>query len=427
MLYKDYVKCRRDYQEKGALFLINKKHCCLYYKPGKGKTYPAVDAMKVIDYHMKGEARVLILSSADAIKNMWKAEIEPQNILPKHTTMMSLSMGIQDARKKELLKQHWDIVVVDECHKIKSHNAKASKLVYALSNKTPYVWGLSGTPRGNNDIDIYCQFHNMCVGNWGEINYTTFINNCCDIEKKFFGDRTVVLPTGITESFRNAWDKQVNEFTQRIGYDDDELIEPIINPVLFDYKETPEYKEAMTGILQIKDYETTMTKLSAIQKLHQIVNGFVYLEDNNENRIVHNIEHNKKLDWLHENLKHKSTIVYRFEEDKNKIEEQLKKDNRTFTDVVEDFKNDKADILLLQCSRCESFNLQCCKNMIFYTLDYSYIKYNQMFHRIWRTGQTEQVEIDVLLFNNSIEMKIWNAVQNKEKLADLFMLIKKGV
>ena len=65
-----------------------------------------------------------------------------------------------------------------------------------------------------------------------------------------------------------------------------------------------------------------------------------------------------------------------------------------------------------------------CNRIIFYTLDYSFIKYNQMLHRVWRMGQTDQVNIDILTFKDTIETKIWNTVKNKEKLANLFMSIK---
>ena len=98
-----------------------------------------------------------------------------------------------------------------------------------------------------------------------------------------------------------------------------------------------------------------------------------------------------------------------------------------FSDTTEDineFKAGKSKILLLQCSRCESFNLQMCSNVIFYTLDYSYIKYVQMLHRVYRRGQENEISIKVLCFNNSIETKIWSTVSNKQKLADLFMSVK---
>lgn len=47
-----------------------------------------------------------------------------------------------------------------------------------------------------------------------------------------------------------------------------------------------------------------------------------------------------------------------------------------------------------------------------------------MLHRVWRMGQTKPVIIDVLIFKDTVESNIWKAVQNKERLAQLFMSIK---
>lgn len=426
MLYSEYLTQRRDYQEEGYLFLLEQKHCCLYYKPGKGKTYPAVDALREVDKSKNYEARVLILSTADAIKNMWNAEIVPQNILPKNTVLMSLNAAIQEKTKLKLLGIKWDVIVIDECHKIKSHNSKSSKLVYMLSRRTEYVWGLSGTPRGNNDIDIYCQFHNMCVSDWGKITYTQFVNQCCDVDKQFFRGQMVTVPIAINAKYKAGWERNIAMYTQRVGYNEEDAMPDLnVNVVNIPYVASKEYLQAEDDIIAIPGYESTMTKLAAIQKLHQAVNGFLYLYNDDGERITYRIERNKKLDWLRSNMPNKPTvIVYRFEQDLKDLQTELTIAGCTFTEIVEDFKLGKANILLLQCSRCESFNLQMCNNMIFYTMDYSYIKYNQMIHRIWRMGQEKDVKITVLIFEDTVETKVWNAVKNKERLADLFMSIK---
>lgn len=426
MLYSEYLTQRRDYQEEGYLFLLEQKHCCLYYKPGKGKTYPAVDALREVDKSKNYEAKVLILSTADAIKNMWNAEIVPQNILPKNTVLMSLNAAIQEKTKLKLSGIKWDVIVIDECHKIKSHNSKSSKLVYMLSKRTEYVWGLSGTPRGNNDIDIYCQFHNMCVSDWGKITYTQFVNQCCDVDKQFFRGQMVTVPIAINAKYKAGWERNIAMYTQRVGYNEDDAMPDLnVNVVNIPYVASKEYLQAEDDIIAIPGYESTMTKLAAIQKLHQAVNGFLYLYNDDDERITYRIERNKKLDWLRSNMPNKPTvIVYRFEQDLKDLQTELTIAGCTFTEIVEDFKLGKANILLLQCSRCESFNLQMCSNMIFYTMDYSYIKYNQMIHRIWRMGQEKDVKITVLVFEDTIETKVWNAVKNKERLADLFMSLK---
>ena len=734
MTYREYLNCKKPYQEYGSLFLLERKHACLYYKPGKGKTFPCIDAVREIDKSKNGKANVLVLSTADAIKNMWNAEIVPQNILPENTILMSFNSAIQEQRKQSLLKIKWDVIVIDEClpgyveiltnegykrldtlnkteliaqytdageiefvkpieyieqnyddllyefnykhnrslpmtknhvqpfyingrieehyakemyssanasvifagngcgqeitlstleklaiamqadgstcytskkdakkgltrwavdlrksrktellnkylnelhieskywkdgtvqtfllpdtitkvlsdtfdftkfskekavsfideiikwdgyrngnnidyksivkgnadfvcavatlagysshivevtdkrfdyanvqyrvcihvenirncqgkywstrrykgkvycvkvpskkivvrsdgytlvtgncHKIKAHNTKISKLVYSLSKYAEYVFGLSGTPRGNSDIDIYCQFHNMNIGEWGTISYTNFVENCCILDTKFFGGQCIKQPIGIQDKYKAGWERNISMYTQRVEYsDEDNMPDLDVNLVELPYIPTKEYLDAEQGVIQLSEYETTMTKLSATLKLQQAVNGFLYLTDNVEDkREVWHIERNKKLDWLKEHVPFggKTIIVYRFAADLEAIKQEFSE--VYYTDNVEEFKTDKNKyILLLQCSRCESFNLQMCSRIIFYTMDYSYIKYNQMLHRVWRMGQSNAVQINILTFGGTIETKIWNAVKTKQKFADLFMSLR---
>lgn len=423
--YEEYLMNKRGYQEKGHLLLLERKHACLFYKPGKGKTYPCVDAIRDVDAMKNGDAKVLILSTADSIKNMWIPEIESQGILPKNTTLMTFNSAIVEKTKTKLVATKWDVIVVDECHKVKSHNSKTSKLVYLLSKKCEYVWGLTGTPVGNGEIDVYCQFHNMCISDWGKITYTQFVNQCCEIERKFFGGNMINTPVGILPKYKAGWEKNKAMFTQRIEYsEEDNMPDLTINTVELDYEPTKEYLQAEQGIIQVGDYENTVTKLAAILKAHQAANGYLYIPNDEGLNDTYTINRNVKLDWLLNNLTNEpTTIVYRFEADYNQIVNEIE-GLYTYTESVSDFKEGKANILLLQCARCESFNLQMCKKMIFFTLDYSYIKYNQMLHRVWRMGQTQSVDIKVLILKNTVEEKIWRTVQNKEKLADLFMSIK---
>lgn len=422
MLYSEYINCRKPYQEIGRWFLLERKHACLFYKPGKGKTYPCIDAVREINNTLNGKAKVLVLSTADAIKNMWEYEIETQKIMPENTVYMSFNSAIVEQRKAQLVKVKWDVLIVDECHKVKSHNSKTSKLVYQLSKKTEYVFGLTGTPRGNNDVDIYCQFHNLCISEWGAISYTQFVNQCCDIEQKFFGGKVISVPIGINQRYRAGWERNIAMYTQRIDYDEyDEMPDLNVNLVELDYTPTKEYLQAEDGVIQVANYENTMARLAALLKCHQAVNGYLYIPDGNGGRTVYNIEYNKKLNWLDDNLTTKPTvIVYRFEEDLNQIKELLDEMCYNYTEIVEVFKSGRSDCLLLQCARCESFNLQMCQHIIFYTLDYSFIKYDQMIHRLWRMGQDKPVQVDVLTFKDTIETKIWNIVKNKQELSELF-------
>lgn len=427
MTYEEYLVNKRPYQELGCSVLLERKHACLFYKPGKGKTYPTIDALRDVANDIKSmkhrNAKILILSTADAIRNMWEVEIVPQNILPENTILMTLNKAIQDDTKKQLLSVKWDVIIVDECHKIKSNSTKMSKLVYQLTRNAEYAWGLTGTPRGNNDIDIFCQFHNLNISDWGSVSYSRFVDVCCKVEQKFFGNKFFRVPIGIKHEYKAGWERQIAMYSHRVDYEEDDCMPKLnINEVKLPFKKTPEYKLAEEGAINLPEYSTTMTKLTAISKMHQIANGYVYMDEKQIKYLYHNI----KLDWLMEycHLHNKFVLVYRFIADLQMIEKLLDEQGISHTEDVETFKKDDVKVLLLQCSRCESFNLQMCNDIVFFTLDYSFIKYDQMLHRLWRMGQTKPVNVNILLFDGSVENKIWDVVKNKQKLADLFMAVK---
>lgn len=430
MLYSEYLNNKKIYQEEGARLLLERKHACLFFKPGKGKTYPTIDALRdvaeEIKQTQKRDARVLILSTASAIREMWNVEIVPQKILPENTILMTITQAIQDETKKQLLRIAWDIVIVDECHRIKSNSTKIGKLVYQLTKKAPFAWGLSGTPRGNSDLDIFCQFHNLNISEWGNISYTSFVDNFCTVENKFYGQRFFKVPTGIRKEYRVGWDRNIAMYSYRADYDENDDMPPLnTNVVELPFEKSKEYKLAEEGAINLPDYSTTMAKLAATIKMHQIANGYVYVEIDNV-KSSKRLSKNIKLDWLREYAEthNKFVVVYRFIEDMEMIKEMLKTTNSTYTEDTNDFKTKDINVLLLQCARCESFNLQMCKDIVFYTLDYSFINYDQMLHRLWRMGQEKETTVNILVFKGSVEEKIWYAVKNKQKLADLFMAIK---
>ena len=417
--FNDYQKHKFQYQEDGEMLLLEKKHACLYYEPGKGKTYPAIAALRQI---ANDKDEVLILSTSDSIRNMWRVDIIPQNVLPKNTRLLSFTQAIQDSVKNNLLKTKFKAIIVDECHKVKGHNTQTSKLVYQLTKKAEYVFGLSGTPRGNVDLDVFCQFHNLNIGEWGSVTYSNFVNLCCDTTERFGPYGAFKQVIGINHRYIAGWERNIAMYTQRVKYDDDEMPKLNINEVIVPYIRSKEYDEVSKGILRVDESASTLAKLAAIGKMHQACNGFLYTTDESGSQITYRFEDNQKIRALKElvNKQWPVVIVYRHKEDLHVLQELYK----TSTEDIEEFKKKKSPILLLQCGRCESFNLQMCNHMIFFTMDYSFIKFKQMLHRIWRLGQEDQTIVDVLILKDTVEEKIYSAVIGKKNMHDLFMSVK---
>lgn len=421
MLYKDYVKCRKQYQEIGAQLLLEKKHACLFFEPGKGKTYSCIDALTEVNKQKQGKASVLIISSADAIKKMWKVDIVPQNILPKDTYLVTDRTAIGDMSEILLLKK-WDVIIVDECHIIKAHNSKIHKLVYRLCKNVEYAWGMTGTPRGNTDVDIWCQLQALHVGGQGKMSYSAWTRIYCDFEVGYGSYGRYQIPVSIKLKYKEWWDNLLTEHCLFVNYDeDDDMPDLNIETVNIPYKKTKEYQNAYEGIIQVGDFATTTEKMIAIRKAQQVCNGYIYLPD----KTIHRYHDNSKLNELDKYITERTLIVYQYIAD---YDDLVKKYGSSATTDVNKFKTGKYKILLLQSGNCKSFNLQeWCHTIIFYTMDYSFLKYKQMIHRCWRLGQKVATKIFVFLHENTVEKQIWTAVQSKQKAHDLYMSIKQAV
>jgi len=425
MLYSEYINHRRQYQEQGRDLLLEKKHGCLFYSPGKGKTYPVIDALYEVRRLLGEDIKVLIISSCDAIRKMWNVEIVPQKLLPKNTYLVTDRTAIGETSEL-LLKSHWDVLIVDECHIIKAHNSKIHKLIYKLARNIEYVWGLTGTPRGNRDVDIWCQLKAMHIGGQGKWSYTAWTNIYCNFDIGYGAFGRYQTPTDIKDKYLSWWNELLDTYCMFVDYDeDDDMPNLDISVVEVPYTKTEMYDNAFKGIIEVGEFATTTTKMVAISKAHQVCNVYVYLpgDDADAKNRIHRLHENGKLKFL-VNIETPCVVIYKYIADLEDLQRYFT--TRATTDIAA-FKRGGFKVLLLQCGMCQSFNLQdFCSTMIFYTMDYSFIKYKQMIHRCWRLGQSKSVKIIVLEHKDTVEKQIWLAVSNKQKVHDLYMSIKKS-
>ena len=123
--YKEYnEKFRIPEQELAENLLLRHKKFILGFEPGKGKSYPVIHAVLEVQKLKKRPISVLIMSDATAIKDMWKAEIMPQNILPRDTYFVTDRTAIGQV-KAAIVGKHWDVIVIDECQSLRSGVTRA--------------------------------------------------------------------------------------------------------------------------------------------------------------------------------------------------------------------------------------------------------------------------------------------------------------
>lgn len=418
MTYEEYLDNKKWYQIEGKELLLTEKHACLFFSPGKGKTYPVIEAMQEVDKKKGGNANILIISSADAIRKMWQVDIVPQKILPKNTFLVTDRTAIGDM-SEVLLRRKWDIILVDECHIIKAHNSKIHKLVLRLCKNVEYAWGLTGTPRGNNDIDIWCQLQALNVAGQGKFSYTAWTRAYCEFDVGYSQHGKFQKPTKIKEKYNESWQKMLSKYCMFVDYEDDDYMPRLeVQTLEIPYTKTKEYEDAFQGIISVGDFATTTEKVVAINKAQQVCNGYIYLPD----KTIHRYHQNNKLRYLDDLRDYRCVIVYKYIADYEDLMGYYS--STVATDDINAFKNGDYEILLLQCGNCKSFNLQdYCHQIIFYTMDYSFIKYKQMIHRCWRLGQNVDTEVLVLIHKGTVEENIWRAVRTKKEMHDLYMSI----
>lgn len=438
--YKEYdEKYRLPEQERDERMIMKHKHYVLAYEPGKGKSYPVIHCLIQIDKLKHGEANVLILSDATCIKTMWRKEIESQGILPKHTYLVTDRMAIGSV-KEAIMNKKWDVIVCDECQSLRSGVTRAktqyAKLVYFLTKRTEYVIGMTGTLAGNNDIEPWCIFHNLNVAGCGNIRPHAFKEAYCVQEMCYGPFGMFQKPTHLNDAGTKFMANVYANACSFWEYDEKDDMPPMtVSFKSFTVPMTETYKQAIDGILQCGEYESTVQKAIAIQKAQQAVNGFMYYSPDSVERKTFKITEfrNPKLDYVVNECKIRPCIIaYRFQEDFVAITDELKKHKIAYTDSITDFQTILSHrqhcILILQCSKGKAANIQMCHRIIYYTSDYSFIAYKQFIHRTWRRGQTEPCQVTFLCNDPGdryqVEKHIWDSLRKKQSIHDCLMSIK---
>ena len=64
-------------------------------------------------------------------------------------------------------KHGWDLVIADEIHMMKSPSSKRAKFMIPLARTVPARLGLSGTPMGQQPMDLWSVYEFLCPGIFG--------------------------------------------------------------------------------------------------------------------------------------------------------------------------------------------------------------------------------------------------------------------
>ena len=396
-----------EHQKLGCERLLKHKKFCLFFEVGTGKTFTALAALTSLPTNK----RVLIVAPTRAIKGVWLTQTE-YDLSQYDITYISYE---KLARDKTFTKNQFDIIILDEVHKVKGKSSKSSKRIMSLSQRAEYVWGLTGTPIANSYADIYFIFKHMDIREF-DMSYDEFITwYYITRDLRVTSGYSIRLPVVPKKEKLSGLLERIAAHSMTVRMNDcHELPDIVYNEIRIKGMDTDQYKEIYNGIIKTEDYEVTMTKLSSITKARQAANGYFYDVMTQEPQVF---TANKKLDVYQQLVEgyleetDKLIVVYFFKQDLKDL--QTLDLPYTFSPVDFAISQDQK-ILLLQYGQCEALNLQFCNHIVFYTYDYSYLKFEQMVGRIKRIGQENKMVVDILINDKTIENKVWHAIKYKQ-------------
>lgn len=199
------------YQEVGAEFLAGKKLALLADEMGLGKSAQVVRACDQI-----GAERILVLCPAVARVN-WVREFEKFStkartfsVMFKKTHQIETSESVvcsYDLAPYLTSVWSWDVLVLDECHFLKSLDTLRTRTVYGrdgLARKAKRIWCLSGTPSPNHPGELWPMLYTFgALKDKPFAKYDDFVEKFCvlselrtgnTIRKRITGARVQNIP-----------------------------------------------------------------------------------------------------------------------------------------------------------------------------------------------------------------------------------------
>ncbi|MGW8014782.1 SNF2-related protein [Staphylococcus xylosus] len=433
-----------EYQSYSIQKIIENNKYGLFLDMGLGKTVSTLTAFS--DLQIIDTDKMLVIAPLNVAKDTWADEINKWEHLKHLTVSKVLGTPKQriDALKQEAdiyitnkentkwicdyYKKDWpfDMLVVDELSTFKNHSSQRFK---ALKKKMPLVKrfvGLTGTPSPNSMMDLWAQVYLIDSGERLEKSFTRF-------RERYFKPTHQVSEHVFNWELREDAEELIYERIDDVCISmkaSDYLSMPeridTVQEVTLSNKERKLYDELERDyILESEDDGDIVAQSGASlsQKLLQLSNGAVYTDEQDVRQV-----HDRKLDKLEEIIEEAQgqpiLLFYNFKHDKERILERFNQVVVLGSDnYKEDWDKGNVEILLAHpASAGHGLNLQQGGHIIvWFGLTWSLELYQQANARLYRQGQDNTTIIHHIMTDNTIEQRVYKALQNKELTQDELM------
>lgn len=344
--------------------------------------------------------------------------------------------------KSPLFLDKFDYVIVDEAHLLSNKKTIRTKTIsdFLQKSKPTYITLVTGTPMTNTPVKLFTLLGligaEVCRDyNW----FMTYFCNQREINKR---DGTTVRVFGEPQHLDELREKIRNNYIRRLANEIGDMVGMTKEVVYYDMtlEERQEYNslwqdylDAQEGLnvnLDKKDYEAMWDEYddtSDKEKYRQLIEGSLLRQYLAKIAVPHTVEFVEEL--LKEGRDEKIVVVTCFKREMAELEKHFGKRCRTFygglsekkkDEIVDSFRNDKSVQVLVGNLNCINvgLNLDCSHTLIFNSINYVASDIAQCAERIHRLSSTQDAEVYISLFTNSLSEEIYDKVLSKQLISD---------
>ncbi|WP_342599864.1 SNF2-related protein [Psychrobacillus sp. FSL H8-0483] len=398
---------------------------------GLGKTIEAGLILK--EYLIRGLVKKALILAPASLINQWVEELNYKFYIPAipykknyqldhyDVVVMSMDTAKKSPHKELIYAQDYDMIIIDEAHKLKNHKTKIYEFVQSLKKK--FCLLLTATPVQNDVFELFYLISLLKPGHLG--NYETFQSSFSASKHSLEHDeylRELVNQVMVRNRRQDTGIEWTNRRVQIIPIQFSEAEKEVYDLILDLKNISPVFSGAFSMITLQKEMcsskEATALTLEKMREkcenpdemdhVNEIIQKLMALETNSKAEKAYEIisQANDKviifteyrasqtyLQW-YLNSKGITSVLFNGKFNKNK------------RDWMKRLFKEQAQVLIATESGGEGINLQFCHHVINYDLPWNPMKLEQRIGRVHRLGQEHDVHIYNLAIDNTIEKNI---------------------
>jgi SNF2 family DNA or RNA helicase len=376
-----------------------------------------------------------------------------EGLLPLCCDFMQVTEGeylkrkhVINPKKLDAVAASFDMVIVDESHSISDPRASRTKIIHQLGHQIPYVLAMTGTPISKDSRDLWAQQFLLDGG-------ASLFQSYWKFRKVYFKQVGMQWfpKKKASRKILYAIDNDVIRFSEN---EVDGLPDIVFEDrfVTLSTEQFAYYESAERGLIKgIEEESISINSVPHQQMVLAEITGGHIKQEGNIIRIKPNNKLKELVELLQELLTYDGKIIvfHCFIEDGRMIEEALTKAKIQYASMRGEIKNKNAEemkfnndegvrVLIANQSSCgvgtnfeDSKGKIVANRIVFYSREYSTVRYSQSIGRIRRGGQDRKCLVIDLLAAGTIDEEIRDAVMSKtasiERTLEYFQKRKKEI